>query len=166
MMGAPRPPAPPMAPGPHATDQLQPPAEHAASGARLEGVLGAELHMAMPHLVQAERGRLYDTVLARLERPLLTLALARTGGNQLHAARLLGIHRNTLRRRLGALGMAAGRGRAARADLAPGSFGLTRGRAGSGERVMGRIIVPSRRERSEPAGAILQAWTAARLGDG
>ena len=34
------------------------------------------------------------------ERPLFLHALAETGGNQLRAARLLGINRNTLRKRL------------------------------------------------------------------
>ena len=45
-------------------------------------------------------GSLYDAALAALERPLFEHALARTGGNQLQAAALLGINRNTLRKRL------------------------------------------------------------------
>ncbi len=45
-------------------------------------------------------GQLYHDALAEFERPLLVHALARTGGNQLRAARLLGINRNTLRKRL------------------------------------------------------------------
>jgi two-component system nitrogen regulation response regulator GlnG len=44
---------------------------------------------------------LYDRILAEVERPLLTLALAATRGNQIRAARLLGINRNTLRKKLG-----------------------------------------------------------------
>ncbi|MFS0736283.1 nitrogen regulation protein NR(I) [Sphingomonas sp. 1P06PA] len=43
---------------------------------------------------------LFDRVLAEVERPLLTLALAAARGNQLRAARLLGINRNTLRKKL------------------------------------------------------------------
>ena len=43
---------------------------------------------------------LYDRVLAELERPLLTLSLLATNGNQIRAARLLGINRNTLRKKL------------------------------------------------------------------
>ncbi|WP_120715596.1 sigma-54-dependent transcriptional regulator [Tsuneonella amylolytica] len=45
-------------------------------------------------------GDLYHAAIAELERPLLAHALAETGGNQVRAARLLGINRNTLRKRL------------------------------------------------------------------
>jgi two-component system nitrogen regulation response regulator GlnG len=48
---------------------------------------------------------LYDRVLAELERPLLRLTLAAVRGNQLKAARLLGINRNTLRKKLTDLGV-------------------------------------------------------------
>jgi len=44
-------------------------------------------------------------VLAAVERPLLRLALAAVRGNQLKAARLLGINRNTLRKKLTDLGV-------------------------------------------------------------
>ena len=43
---------------------------------------------------------LYDRVLAEVERPLLRLTLASVKGNQLKAAKLLGINRNTLRKKL------------------------------------------------------------------
>jgi len=43
---------------------------------------------------------LYDRVLAQLEEPLLRLTLAAVRGNQLRAADLLGINRNTLRKKL------------------------------------------------------------------
>jgi two-component system nitrogen regulation response regulator GlnG len=48
---------------------------------------------------------LYDRVLAEIERPLLRLSLAAVRGNQLKAARLLGINRNTLRKKLTDLGV-------------------------------------------------------------
>jgi two-component system nitrogen regulation response regulator GlnG len=48
---------------------------------------------------------LYEKVLARVERPLFDLVLAHTGGNQLKAAELLGLNRNTLRKKLADLGM-------------------------------------------------------------
>lgn len=50
-------------------------------------------------------GALYHDALAELERPVFAHALGKTGGNQLRAARLLGINRNTLRKRLTELGL-------------------------------------------------------------
>ncbi|MBV8972113.1 MAG: nitrogen regulation protein NR(I) [Sphingomonadaceae bacterium] len=49
----------------------------------------------------------YDRVLAEVEAPLLRLSLAATGGNQIRAAKLLGINRNTLRKKLTERGVAA-----------------------------------------------------------
>lgn len=43
---------------------------------------------------------LYDRILREIERPLLQVALDATGGNQLRCADLLGINRNTLRKKL------------------------------------------------------------------
>ncbi|MBA3539707.1 MAG: sigma-54-dependent Fis family transcriptional regulator [Deltaproteobacteria bacterium] len=48
---------------------------------------------------------LHEKVIARVERPLFDLVLAHTGGNQLKAAEILGLNRNTLRKRLADLGM-------------------------------------------------------------
>lgn len=46
---------------------------------------------------------LYDRVMREVELPLLSLALEATDGNQVQAAALLGINRNTLRKKMRAL---------------------------------------------------------------
>ena len=43
---------------------------------------------------------LYDQVLEQVERPMIELALALQSGNQLKTAELLGINRNTLRKKI------------------------------------------------------------------
>ncbi|MBC2669483.1 sigma-54-dependent transcriptional regulator [Novosphingobium piscinae] len=50
-------------------------------------------------------GRVYDLALAAFERPLFAEVLRNTGGNQLRSAQILGINRNTLRKRLSELGL-------------------------------------------------------------
>ncbi|MCP3733619.1 nitrogen regulation protein NR(I) [Sphingomonas sp. RP10(2022)] len=50
-------------------------------------------------------GTLYDRVIGEVERPLIETMLARHAGNQLRAARALGLNRNTLRKRLDTLGI-------------------------------------------------------------
>lgn len=47
-----------------------------------------------------EPGQIYAKAIAAFEKPLLAHVLDTTGGNQLRAARMLGINRNTLRKRL------------------------------------------------------------------
>jgi two-component system, NtrC family, nitrogen regulation response regulator GlnG len=39
-------------------------------------------------------------MVAEIERPLIELALERARGNQVHAARILGLNRNTLRKKI------------------------------------------------------------------
>jgi two-component system, NtrC family, nitrogen regulation response regulator GlnG len=53
---------------------------------------------------------LYDRVLAEVERPLIRQALQATKGNQIRAAAVLGINRNTLRKKILTLGIRTGRG--------------------------------------------------------
>ena len=53
---------------------------------------------------------LYDRVLREIERPLIQLSLGATRGNQLKAAHLLGLNRNTLRKKIRDLDIDIGRG--------------------------------------------------------
>lgn len=53
---------------------------------------------------------LYDRLLQEVERPLIIRTLAATRGNQIRAAAVLGINRNTLRKKIQALGIRTGRG--------------------------------------------------------
>ena len=62
-------------------------------------------------LLAAVPGRVYREAVALIERPLLAHALALTGGNQLRAARLLGMNRNTLHKRCRELGLIESRPR-------------------------------------------------------
>jgi two-component system nitrogen regulation response regulator GlnG len=62
----------------------------------------------------AHQGRLpahglYDRILQEIERPLLTICLEATRGNQIKAAELLGLNRNTLRKKLRELDIRARR---------------------------------------------------------
>jgi two-component system, NtrC family, nitrogen regulation response regulator GlnG len=65
----------------------------------LTGLVDAVLDSPAP-----EGGR-YQAALSAVEAPLLAGALARTKGNQLRAAEILGMNRNTLRERMRVLGM-------------------------------------------------------------
>jgi two-component system nitrogen regulation response regulator GlnG len=54
--------------------------------------------------MKASGGRdLYSILLREIERPLITITLKETNGNQIQAAYLLGINRNTLRKKIKAL---------------------------------------------------------------
>jgi two-component system, NtrC family, nitrogen regulation response regulator GlnG len=53
---------------------------------------------------------LYDRILREVERPLILLTLAATRGNQIRAAQLLGLNRNTLRKKIRELDIEVMRG--------------------------------------------------------
>lgn len=69
--------------------------------------LASEFAAASPELPDAG---LYDRLLAEVERPLIEQALQATRGNQIRAAAVLGINRNTLRKKIQTLGIKTGRG--------------------------------------------------------
>lgn len=81
---------------------LEGPAPPAAEGGSLEERILAETRS----LLDLGETDLHRKLLERLERPLLEAVLRRTGGNQLRAAAVLGINRNTLRKKISELGIA------------------------------------------------------------
>ena len=52
----------------------------------------------------------YDRIVQEVERPLISICLAATRGNQIRAAQLLGLNRNTLRKKIRDLGLEIIRG--------------------------------------------------------
>jgi two-component system nitrogen regulation response regulator GlnG len=52
----------------------------------------------------------YDRIMREVERPLISICLAATRGNQIRAAHLLGLNRNTLRKKIRDLGLEVIRG--------------------------------------------------------
>jgi len=81
---------------------LEPPAARGPrAAAPLEELVAAEAARAL----DAGERDLHQRLLERVERPLLEQVLARTGGNQIRAAALLGINRNTLRKKIAELGI-------------------------------------------------------------
>jgi two-component system nitrogen regulation response regulator GlnG len=68
--------------------------------ASLESLVAQWLERNVTQSAQPPEDGLYDRLLAEFERPLLETALTLTRGNQLKAAKLLGVNRNTLRKML------------------------------------------------------------------
>jgi len=69
----------------------------------LEDIVRLKLKEYFRQAGDVEPSDLYALIIERIERPLIELTLERTGGNQLQAAAILGINRNTLRKKIAAL---------------------------------------------------------------
>ena len=52
------------------------------------------------HKISDCQGDLYALVMGQVEKPLISMVLQQTGGNQSQAAEILGINRNTLRKKM------------------------------------------------------------------
>ena len=62
--------------------------------------LEEKLKRYLKKLAKLERSNLYDAVISEVEKALISIILKETEGNQLRAAKALGINRNTLRSKI------------------------------------------------------------------
>jgi two-component system nitrogen regulation response regulator GlnG len=69
----------------------------------LESLLKDRIHCYMKKTKSFGKSDIYDTVVALVEKPLIECALVETNYNQLKAADLLGINRNTIRKKIAEL---------------------------------------------------------------
>lgn len=77
----------------------------------LEELVGEKVRGFVQAMAGAGQTGLYHMLLSEFERPLITITLEETRGNQVAAARLLGINRNTLRKKISELGITVARRR-------------------------------------------------------
>ncbi len=91
------------------TAELKEPVRALEEGGDAETLSGSvERYLTQYFLAQGDRlppPGVYDRILAEVERPLLSICLAATRGNQIRAAQLLGLNRNTLRKKIRDLGL-------------------------------------------------------------
>ncbi len=71
----------------------------------LESLVEIKLRSSLINLDKLESGDVHAMVLEQVERPLIRFVLEKTRGNQVRAASILGINRNTLRKRITELGI-------------------------------------------------------------
>ena len=71
----------------------------------IESCVRDSLEKYLRDLDGAPATNVYDMVMRTVERPVLEVVMRHTGANQSQAAALLGINRNTLRKKLGEHGL-------------------------------------------------------------
>jgi len=73
--------------------------------ASLEELVDIKLRSCLNGIEQLENGEIHSMVLEQVERPLIRIILEKTRWNQVKAADILGINRNTLRKKISELGI-------------------------------------------------------------
>ena len=71
----------------------------------LEALITRKLNSSLAQMNVQELDNLYEMVLHQMERPLINIVMDKTRGNQVRAAEILGINRNTLRKKIQTLGI-------------------------------------------------------------
>ena len=71
----------------------------------LQEAVTSNLEKYFEDLDNTQPGLIYDMVLSAVEKPMLEVVMRHAGGNQLRASAMLGINRNTLRKKLTAYGL-------------------------------------------------------------
>src|SRR5918992_588947 len=82
------------------TLQTKPAANLEVDQLSLEEIIRHKLEDYFRRTGDVELDNLYSLVIERIERPLIELTLKKTRGNQIRAAQILGINRNTLRKKI------------------------------------------------------------------
>ena len=89
---------------------VSPSAEAVAGGGSLleqgfDEIVYQKLDQFITGVADTDVSDLYETIMRRVERPMLELVLRETRGNQIRAAEMLGINRNTLRKKISECGI-------------------------------------------------------------
>ncbi len=84
--------------------------KHQRQNKSLEAVVAQKLENSLAQMKLQEMDNLYEMVLHQIERPLINIVLQKTRGNQIRTAEILGINRNTLRKKIKTLEIEVKRG--------------------------------------------------------
>ena len=71
----------------------------------LQEAVTSHLEKYFEDLDNTQPGLIYDRVLSAVEKPMREVVMRHAGGNQLRASAMLGINRNTLRKKLTTYGL-------------------------------------------------------------
>jgi Fis family transcriptional regulator len=66
----------------------------------LEDIVEVKISRFLDQISSFHPENLFAMIMGKVEKPLIKQILQRTGGNQVHAAKILGINRNTLRKKM------------------------------------------------------------------
>ncbi|MEW6542818.1 MAG: helix-turn-helix domain-containing protein [Nitrospirota bacterium] len=88
---------------------------HPQAGVDLEGYIESKLGGFVKEMKNGTARNLHPMLVKAVERPLIARVLSETNGNQIQAAHVLGMNRNTLRKKIKELRITVSRGKARQA---------------------------------------------------